>query len=81
MKTLLSNVIKSPNEEKFRKIKLDNKAIKSKIVDVQGSLVFLHVAGFNKQGNSVLELLDENLNIETLKIGISLLDEKLSKMN
>ncbi|KAG6579968.1 PUB domain protein [Phytophthora cinnamomi] len=43
---ILTNVIKSPQEEKFRKVRLTNAAIQSKLVAVPGAIDILAEAGF-----------------------------------
>jgi hypothetical protein len=48
---LLSNIAKSPTEEKFRKIRLTNAKISAAIVEVDGAKDFLAAAGFMEQGD------------------------------
>ncbi|RLN67415.1 hypothetical protein BBJ28_00013097 [Nothophytophthora sp. Chile5] len=43
---ILSNVVQNPQEEKFRKIRLSNAAIQSKLVAVPGAVDLLEEAGF-----------------------------------
>ncbi|CAI5724305.1 unnamed protein product [Hyaloperonospora brassicae] len=43
---MLSNVIKNPQEEKFRKIRISNALVQSKVVAVPGALDILAEAGF-----------------------------------
>ncbi|GFU35333.1 UBX domain-containing protein 6 [Nephila pilipes] len=45
----LSNILDNPNEEKYRKIRLNNKVFQERIVGLEGALDFLNAAGFNKQ--------------------------------
>ncbi|RLN68272.1 hypothetical protein BBJ29_000851 [Phytophthora kernoviae] len=45
---MLGNVVKNPQEEKFRKIRLSNAAIQSKLVAVPGAVDILTEAGFSK---------------------------------
>ena len=59
MKTLtsiLSNIISFPRDSKYRVIKLTNKAIQSKILEVHGALKILHSIGFMKEGGESLQL-------------------------
>ncbi|POM66527.1 Hypothetical protein PHPALM_17602 [Phytophthora palmivora] len=43
---MLTNIVKNPQEEKFRKIRLSNAAIQSKLVTVPGAVDILAEAGF-----------------------------------
>ncbi|KAG7379985.1 hypothetical protein PHYPSEUDO_007894 [Phytophthora pseudosyringae] len=45
---MLTNVVKNPQEEKFRKIRLSNAAIQSKVVAVPGAVDILAEAGFSR---------------------------------
>ncbi|KAL7541281.1 hypothetical protein ACHAXR_010771 [Thalassiosira sp. AJA248-18] len=51
LRSLMSNVIANPFEEKFRKIKLDNKVIASKIGKYQPCLTLLKSIGFAQEGD------------------------------
>lgn len=46
--TLLSNVLKDPTNEKFRKVNLDNEAIKKRVATINGGISVLKGAGFTK---------------------------------
>lgn len=46
--TLIGNLIKDPSNEKFRKVNLDNEAIKKRIATINGGLSILKGAGFVK---------------------------------
>ncbi len=46
--TLLSNILKNPEEIKYQKIKLSNKVIKATITDVQESRFLLEMLGFQE---------------------------------
>ncbi|KAE9332313.1 hypothetical protein PF008_g15010 [Phytophthora fragariae] len=45
---MLTNVVKNPQEEKFRKIRLSNAAIQAKLVAVPGAVDILAEAGFSR---------------------------------
>jgi hypothetical protein len=47
---IISNIIKNPYEEKYRKIKTSNKLIQLKIVSVSGALEVLVATGFAPMG-------------------------------
>ncbi|XP_014260957.1 UBX domain-containing protein 6-like [Cimex lectularius] len=44
--TYLNNLISSPDEPKFRKIRKDNKVFSCKVLPLEGALEFLYAAGF-----------------------------------
>ena len=53
---ILGNLIKNPEEEKFQKINLDNKAYKKRVGNVLGGKVLLEAIGFvEKDGFLVME--------------------------
>lgn len=54
---ILQNIKNSPTEAKFRRLKLSNAALKSKVFDVLGAQDFLIAAGFVEAGE-FLELAD-----------------------
>lgn len=45
----LTNILDNPDEEKYRKIRLNNKVFQERIVGLEGALDFLVAAGFDKQ--------------------------------
>lgn len=46
--TLLGNLLKDPSNEKFRRVNLDNEAIKKRVSTINGGLSILKGAGFFK---------------------------------
>merc|ERR550532_2266796 len=48
MMKLLDNIISHPGEEKFRRLKTSNAALRAKVFDVPGALEFLQAAGFSE---------------------------------
>lgn len=46
--TIVTNVIKHPGEEKYRKLRMSNRAIQNHIVSAWGALHLLHVLGFRE---------------------------------
>ena len=56
--TFISNVIKDQNNEKFRRINLDNNAVKERVVKVNGGLAILKAVGFSpaSDGTNFLQL-------------------------
>ena len=45
----MDNIITNPNEEKFRKIRANNKGFKERIECVTGGVLFLEAIGFTKE--------------------------------
>lgn len=71
----LTNVIDQPTEEKYRKIRIKNKAFQERIVDLEGAFDFLIAAGFSQEMLKLDEeeeeyfiLKDEDLDIEKLQM-------------
>jgi len=52
LRSLMTNIIQNPFEEKFRKIKLDNKVIASKITKHQPCIAILKSIGFVNEGEA-----------------------------
>ncbi|KAJ4968239.1 hypothetical protein NE237_014940 [Protea cynaroides] len=46
--TYVGNVVKNPNEEKFRKIRLNNQSFQERVGSLTGGIEFLEVCGFEK---------------------------------
>ncbi|XP_042490351.1 plant UBX domain-containing protein 2-like [Macadamia integrifolia] len=46
--TYVGNVAKNPNEEKFRKIRLNNPSFQERVGSVKGGIEFLELCGFEK---------------------------------
>lgn len=60
---LLDNVLKFPNEVKYRSIRLENKAIKEKLLSLEGSSELLTAIGFKKTANEFTLPLDASLDL------------------
>jgi ribosomal protein L12E/L44/L45/RPP1/RPP2 len=54
MRTLFNNIVKNPNEQKFRKVNLENKAIQSKLGENASCLGILKSVGFAKSGSELV---------------------------
>lgn len=66
---MLGNVVNSPTEQKFRRIRLTNPAIQKKVTSLPGALQFLELVGFEKDaGGEVLEMADSKVDIELLNV-------------
>jgi len=71
----LTNIIDEPTEEKYRKIRLKNKAFQERIANLEGAFDFLIAAGFTQEKLTLDEneedyfvFQDENLDIEKLQM-------------
>jgi UBX domain-containing protein 1/4 len=78
---MLANVARSPEEDKFRKVKLTNPAVKSRVVDL-GGVEFLKLAGFEEavggeNGEQILELTREKVDGIVLQTAGEQLDSAL----
>ena len=82
MRTLLSNIIKSPFDVKYRTIKLDNKVIASKIgTDNASCLAVLRSVGFSKQSPTELRLGGDKktINIAPLVVARDCIDKWIQR--
>jgi hypothetical protein len=70
LKAYLSNVLKDPENEKFRKINKENKAFSEKVAKVEGGLYFLRAVGFEDE-NSFLVM--KKVDAEVIKSALELL--------
>jgi hypothetical protein len=66
----LTNVLKNPSEEKFRKINLLNEAFQKRVSKINGALPILKAVGFEDHEDDSLFMnhVDENLIKETLRL-------------
>ncbi|EIE21636.1 hypothetical protein COCSUDRAFT_30128 [Coccomyxa subellipsoidea C-169] len=61
------NIVRDPNEEKFRKIRLSNAAFQTRVGSVEGSLRFLELLGFDKDaGGEFIVMPRDKVSVETL---------------
>mmetsp|Transcript_7112 Transcript_7112/g.8609 ORF Transcript_7112/g.8609 Transcript_7112/m.8609 type:complete len:370 (-) Transcript_7112:1111-2220(-) len=91
-KKILQNILTSPQEEKFRKIRLSNKTIESKLVIPAGgeALNLLRVCGFQdqimeeegtKQSFMVLEKSETETLIKRAEVIVMYIDDSLSSLS
>lgn len=63
--TFIRNLIKDPDNEKFRKLNLDNEAVQKRVTKINGGLLILKGCGFTeaKDGTNflVMEVVDKNV--------------------
>eukprot|EP00578_Thalassiosira_sp_NH16_P024238 CAMPEP_0181102566 /NCGR_PEP_ID=MMETSP1071-20121207/14389_1 /TAXON_ID=35127 /ORGANISM="Thalassiosira sp., Strain NH16" /LENGTH=807 /DNA_ID=CAMNT_0023185559 /DNA_START=52 /DNA_END=2475 /DNA_ORIENTATION=- len=81
LRSLMSNVIANPFEDKFRKIKLDNKVIAAKVAQHQPCLSILKSIGFSQDGELVLAVAKGKrvVNIAPFVVGRDCIDKWIDK--
>ncbi|CAI5701528.1 unnamed protein product [Peronospora effusa] len=80
---MLSNVIKNPQDEKFRKIRLANAVIQSKLVAVSGAIDVLVEAGFSRvtlDGDAYLMLAIDAFRAERVQSAIDRVEVALIQL-
>ncbi|ONK77222.1 uncharacterized protein A4U43_C02F4340 [Asparagus officinalis] len=73
--TYIGNVARNPDEEKFRKIRLNNQTFQDRVGSVRGGIEFLEICGFEKQEG------DEFLFLAREKIDMAVLNSAGSELN
>ncbi|KAJ4723211.1 UBX domain-containing protein 1 [Melia azedarach] len=73
--TYIGNVVKNPNEEKFRKIRLSNQTFQDRVGSLKGGLEFLELCGFEKTEG------DEFLFLPRDKVDSAVLNSAGSELN
>ena len=71
----LGNILKNPDEEKFRKINLSNEVFQKRVGKINGGLSILKGVGFEDSADNMLHL--EHVDEEVLKEAMRLLENKL----
>ena len=77
LRKILNNVLTAPDDVKYRTIKLSNKIIDAKIVNIHGGLEFLRSMKFHRatlQREQLLIMHDEQLDVSWLEVGLATLD-------
>ncbi|KAL9436299.1 hypothetical protein AB3S75_022364 [Citrus x aurantiifolia] len=70
----VGNIVKNPNEEKYRKIRLGNPLFQDRVGSMKGGIEFLELCGFEKtEGGDFLHLPSDKLDMEGLNAAGSLL--------
>lgn len=70
----VGNIVKNPNEEKYRKIRLGNPLFQDRVGSMKGGIEFLELCGFEKtEGGDFLHLPSDKLDMERLNAAGSLL--------
>lgn len=73
----IGNVVKHPDEDKFRHIRLGNVAFQQKVASMPGGIEFLNSCGFHQAGE-FLVMLREDVNIETLNAAGTVIDSAMN---
>lgn len=73
---LFTNVLTSPQEEKFRKIALSNKRIREDLLSLDGALDFLLLVGWTKDETQENVVLASDASLEPLQKAVSVLNAK-----
>lgn len=77
--TYIGNVARNPDEEKFRKIRLNNPSFQDRVGGLRGGIEFLEVCGFEKvEGGEFLFLPREKVDMAVLNSGGSELNSAIS---
>ena len=73
---LLSNVLNQPEEEKFRKFKKTNEAIKTKILNITECAYLMKEIGYNDIDDDFMSYTDSN--IDSIKIAVDLFTKQIN---
>ena len=75
--TLINNLIKDPQNEKFQKVNLENKAIEARVGKINGGIMILKGAGFVPSEESPGLLVIHNIDMKVLMEASQILKFKL----
>ncbi|KAE8076244.1 hypothetical protein FH972_014907 [Carpinus fangiana] len=76
--TFAGNVVKNPDEEKFRKIRLSNQSFQERVGALRGGIEFLELCGFEKiEGGEFLFLARDKVDIAVLNSAGAELDSAI----
>ena len=71
--TFVRNLIKDPDNDKFRRINMDNEAVQKRVTKINGGLLILKGVGFTEAKDGTNSLVMETVNKELLLKAESLL--------
>ena len=74
LRKVLANILKNPDEPKFRALKLGNKAVAAHLAPLPGAIAFLLVAGFEHDADGQLLRLPADADLAGLEAGLAALD-------
>jgi len=72
LKAYMINILNNPEEEKFQKIRIENKVFQDRIAKVNGAIVFLKAVGFEEEAGFYAL---KNINRSLLEDGVRMLDD------
>lgn len=78
IKIIINNILKNPNEDKFKKIKMTNPNVQERIVSIQIALKMLKIIGFKDEGEFYVI---SDINTELLKNIVEVLQKEINKLN
>lgn len=78
IKVAISNILKNPSEDKFKKIKMTNPTVKEKLGNIQLGLKLLKALGFIESGEFYVV---EKVDTELFKQSLELLEKEVSKLS
>ncbi|KAH7316226.1 hypothetical protein KP509_21G083900 [Ceratopteris richardii] len=76
--TYIGNIVRSPDEEKFRKIRVSNPTFQERVGSLRGGIQFLEICGFQKGGDDFLTLPRDKVDIAVLNSAGSELNSAIS---
>ncbi|KAJ6810006.1 chromatin assembly factor 1 subunit A-B-like [Iris pallida] len=76
--TYVGNVARNPDEDKFRKIRLNNQTFQDRIGSLQGGIEFLEQCGFQKEGDEFLFLPRDKVDMAVLNSAGSEINSAIS---
>ena len=79
IKVAINNIIKNPDEEKYRKIKMTNPVVEERLKKIPLGMKILKVLGFVEEGEFEI-LKKENTDLELLKKASSYLEGEVNKL-
>mmetsp|Transcript_94442 Transcript_94442/g.225000 ORF Transcript_94442/g.225000 Transcript_94442/m.225000 type:complete len:597 (-) Transcript_94442:80-1870(-) len=80
---LVKNVVSSPGEQKFRRVRAENPAVRARLMSVEGAESMLVLLGFEaatEGGERVFLLSDHGFDLAKLRMGQELLEVELERM-
>lgn len=77
LRIYLNNLLTSPSEDKFRRIRKDNRAFQDRVAKVSGAVNFLKAAGFEEEGDFMAMGVQDSA---LLAEGVRLLEETLATL-
>jgi thiol-disulfide isomerase/thioredoxin len=80
LKSIVSNIIKFPTDQKYRKLKTSNPKVAERVTKYETAMTLLYTIGFENlesDEQDILTLPDTNLNVDQIKVVLSEIQNKL----